>query len=49
MAIFKSENKTLGCGRYPLGQVRPELHRGPAVVSVTPLAFDLLEYLIRNN
>src|ERR1700730_17185672 len=102
-AIFGSENKPLGCARYPLGQVsssrkmvprkrrkgltcslhfpyrplalcpvdlrsgrrdgslrylfedyafdtdRRELHRGPTVVSVAPLAFDLLEYLIRNR
>jgi DNA-binding winged helix-turn-helix (wHTH) protein len=26
-----------------------ELHRGADVVSVTPQAFDLLEYLIRNR
>jgi len=28
---------------------RRELHRGSAVVSITPQVFDLLEYLIRNR
>ena len=34
---------------YAFDTDRRELHRGPAVVSVAPLAFDLLEYLIRNR
>jgi TolB-like protein len=34
---------------YAFDTDRRELHRGPTVVSVAPLAFDLLEYLIRNR
>jgi hypothetical protein len=34
---------------YAFDTDRRELHRGPAVVSVAPLVFDLLEYLIRNR
>jgi TolB-like protein/DNA-binding winged helix-turn-helix (wHTH) protein len=34
---------------YTLNTERRELHRGADVVSITPQAFDLLDYLIRNR
>jgi DNA-binding winged helix-turn-helix (wHTH) protein len=34
---------------YTFDTERRELHRGTDVVSITPQAFDLLDYLIRNR